>query len=139
MAAITMTDNNSAKVGTTGDENTQVGFDLPVEFDVSNNCERVCGCCMTKILRLEDDEAVLTTKNLCSESKQRRPYAQLGSVDIASACGCCFSFSSDLSPGVGDNPGKWGLFLHAAKWAARTCNFACTYNHACFASDNVSP
>ena len=33
------------------------------------------------------------------------PYGELGSVDQTTACGCCHSFSSNLSPGQGENPG----------------------------------
>ena len=77
-------------------------------YDVSNTCERVCGyfpcCCIgptTRILELEDEEAVLSVSNNCLKKTQRRPYAQLGSIDKINSCGCCWMIGSDLSESAG--------------------------------------
>jgi hypothetical protein len=36
---------------------------------------------------------------------KRMPYGELGSVEVTESCGCCHSFSSNLTPAAGDNPG----------------------------------
>jgi hypothetical protein len=74
-------------------------------FDVTDPFESVClflGCpCLgfqTKKLVLQDQEVFFRVKNLLKTSKQRRPYAQLGSVDLHKvACGCT-AIVSDFAP-----------------------------------------
>ena len=41
------------------------------EYNVTNNCELVCACCMTGTLTLEPEEAVLKKSNACSTSTKR--------------------------------------------------------------------
>lgn len=50
---------------------------------------------------LTADEAILKTDNLCTHSIQKRPYAQLGSVDSKNDCGCCWGVSSDITGAEG--------------------------------------
>ena len=35
------------------------------EFDVTNTCQFVCGCCATQNLFLEEEEILLSSKNVC--------------------------------------------------------------------------
>lgn len=77
------------------------------EYNVTNTCE-ACGNCFlsSKTLILEPEEAVLHVQcTPCVDASTRRPYGELGSVDVVHACGCCYSFSSDLTPAQGDAPG----------------------------------
>lgn len=75
------------------------------DYDVTNNYFRMCTCCMGhQQLNLEHEEANLNVKTCCSNSTERRPYGQLGSVDEAKQCGCCVLVSSNLGM---INPG-WG-------------------------------
>mmetsp|Transcript_48891 Transcript_48891/g.116224 ORF Transcript_48891/g.116224 Transcript_48891/m.116224 type:complete len:727 (+) Transcript_48891:117-2297(+) len=74
-------------------------------YDVTDLQESICliiwfPCAgwQTKTLLLGDQEVFLKKKNLCLSSTQRRPYAQLGSVDRHEACGCCYAIVSDLTP-----------------------------------------
>ena len=75
-------------------------------YVVTDNWESCCGLFWTfgiigwtkKVLTLEEDEAVLKTDNLCCHNIQKRPYAQLGSVDSNNSCGCCWAVKSDLTP-----------------------------------------
>jgi len=74
---------------------------------VTNTIEN-CFCCflLSKTLILEPEEAVLKDNcTPCVNSSKRMPYGELGSVDEVKACGCCHSFSSNLSPAQGDSPG----------------------------------
>lgn len=87
------------------------------EYDVTNYIEAACGCCCTcgiagcakKTLVLDNEEAILTIKDNCTNNTQKRPYAQLGSVESQNNCGCCWSVKTDLvgvegaaiSPGFG--------------------------------------
>jgi len=74
------------------------------KYDVTNYIESGCLClwcpCMgwqTKTLHLQGEEVLYKTKNLCSTSTQKRPYAQLGSVELHDACcGLCVGMSSNL-------------------------------------------
>merc|ERR1719247_2223269 len=76
-----------------------------MKFDVSDPCEQIClfiACpctgITTKTLDLTDQEVTFRIKNLCGAKKQKRPYAQLGSVDKHTlACGC-HTLVSDFSP-----------------------------------------
>ena len=94
------------------------------EYDLTNNFELVCGCCMTTKLILEPEvcsldstpilqtheltdvytgytcpqEAVLTQQNICETRNKRMPYGELGSVDKNTACGCCTGVGSNLKP-----------------------------------------
>ena len=74
------------------------------EYDVTNwICN--CGCASARLI-LEPEEAVLRQACIpCVNTNKRMPYGELGSVDITNSCGCCWSFSSNLTPGQGDNPG----------------------------------
>ena len=52
--------------------------------------------------------AIVTCHHRSTHSVQKRPYAQLGSVDSQNDCGCCWGVKSDLtgaegviSPGCG--------------------------------------
>mmetsp|Transcript_27136 Transcript_27136/g.63551 ORF Transcript_27136/g.63551 Transcript_27136/m.63551 type:complete len:713 (-) Transcript_27136:90-2228(-) len=80
------------------------------EFDVTNYCTSffsfVCslGCagpCTKEKIELQPEEMVKTTQNWCLTRKERTPYAQLGSVDVESACGCCRSIPDVGSAGCG--------------------------------------
>eukprot|EP00959_Pyramimonas_sp_CCMP1952_P006850 143061-Pyramimonas_sp.AAC.1 len=83
-------------------------------YDVTNMQEQICGfiwcpCCglQTTKLMMDDQEVLLKTRNACFSNTQRRPYAQLGSVDmITTACGC-YTLISDFAPVTED--GKGGL------------------------------
>jgi len=84
------------------------------EYDVTSYWESGCGMLWTfglmgwtrKQLTLDPDEAVLKTDNCCCHSVQKRPYAQLGSVDSSQACGCCWGVKSDITGAEGEiSPG----------------------------------
>lgn len=88
-------------------------------FDATNYLEATFGCVFslgivgwtTRTLRLEEDEAVLITKNRCVSSIQKRPYAQLGAVDSENTCRCCWSVKTDLTGEAQGAPGLargWG-------------------------------
>ena len=87
-----------------------------LEFDVTNNIESLCGCLcscgisgwLKKTLVLDTEEAELHLVNNCVNSVQKRPYAQLASVDKTNSCCVCWGVSSDLgeiSPGFGCDRG----------------------------------
>lgn len=76
-------------------------------YDVTNLTESIIlcmmlPCCvgwMTKTLLVGDQEVTLKTKHLCGVNTQKRPYAQLGSVEKRSQCaGMCWTIASDLAP-----------------------------------------
>jgi len=74
------------------------------EFDVTNTINKIMCCCMLKqTLLLEQEEAVLNTTTCISNASKRMPYGELGSVEHATVCGCCHSFTSNLNP---ENEGK---------------------------------
>jgi len=84
---------------------------LPDKFyDVTNPVESLVMCIcfpcngyMTKSLLLQDQEATLKVHGLCNTSKQKRPYAQIGSVDIhRTPCGCA-RVTSNLTPPTSAN------------------------------------
>ena len=84
-------------------------------FDVTSQCERYCRCiccpCVglsTTKLELGPDEAVLTKHDCCNHIVQKRPYAQLGSVDSHHECGICWSVGSDLTGRDGRLMPGWG-------------------------------
>eukprot|EP00928_Gymnodinium_smaydae_P029159 TRINITY_DN22035_c0_g1_i2.p1 TRINITY_DN22035_c0_g1~~TRINITY_DN22035_c0_g1_i2.p1 ORF type:complete len:699 (-),score=74.54 TRINITY_DN22035_c0_g1_i2:400-2421(-) len=93
--------------GSAVDENDYEPYQpLPEKrFDLTDPFESFCACVFcpcagwtTKHLILQDQEVFLRIKNNLQSSKQRRPYAQLGSVDKHStACGC-YTLSSDFAP-----------------------------------------
>jgi hypothetical protein len=62
-------------------------------------------CCGKRTLYLEPEEAVLKVQTPCSKADKRMPYGELGSVDHATACGCCHNFTSNLS-GQDENGNK---------------------------------
>jgi hypothetical protein len=105
----------TAAVQTTEDFELEYYVPFPdKKYNATNYIESICLFisfpCMgftTKTLLLEDTEVVLKQNNLCLNKKQRRPYAQLGSVDIISKFGCCFAVASDLTPV--DEEGNGGL------------------------------
>lgn len=76
-----------------------------MKFNVSDPCEQCavflsfpCAGITTKTLDLTDQEVTFRTKNLCFSNRQKRPYAQLGSVDKHTLkCGC-HTLVSDFSP-----------------------------------------
>jgi hypothetical protein len=81
-------------------------------YDVTNNIESGCKLCLcpccgwtTKTLTLLDQEVFLREKDLCNSKSQRRPYAQLGSVDKFQTL-CCVTFSSAFAPVVMDDKGN---------------------------------
>jgi hypothetical protein len=83
-------------------------------YDVTNYCESIgsiCSCCgpLTKSLILTDEEAILKHQNWCVTRKQKRPYAQLGSVDVHQQCGMCFTIGSDLAPA--NEKGEGGMAI----------------------------
>lgn len=66
-----------------------------------------CTCLYLPIdqrLTLGPEEAILTTKTCLSKSVQRRPYGELGAVDISRTCGCCWGVRS----GIGSISPGWG-------------------------------
>jgi len=82
------------------------------EFDVTNKIESCCACVNScgimgwtkKTLVLDTEEAELRFVNNCVDSVQKRPYAQLASVDKINSCCICWQVSSelgDISPGFG--------------------------------------
>mmetsp|Transcript_5662 Transcript_5662/g.20606 ORF Transcript_5662/g.20606 Transcript_5662/m.20606 type:complete len:166 (-) Transcript_5662:266-763(-) len=76
------------------------------KYDVTDCCGILfCHLCRST-LELESEEAVLTNETCCGSTVSRRPYGELGSVDISRGCGCCWAFNSSLSqPGPeGNNP-----------------------------------
>ena len=84
-------------------------------FDVTSQCERYCRCiccpCVglsTTKLELGPDEAVLSKHDCCNHIVQKRPYAQLGSVDSHHECGICWSVGSDLTGRDGRLMPGWG-------------------------------
>lgn len=97
-----------AQVPQAMDDDFEAYVPLPDKYyDVTNTIEQCClfihcpcNGCQTKKLFLDDQEAKLKVKSLLCSSTQRRPYAQLGSVDmISDACGC-YTISSGLTPFV---------------------------------------
>ena len=51
-----------------------------------------CLCCLVlcpQTLDLEPEEVVYKVSSPCDTKVKRMPYGQLGSVDKATACGCC--------------------------------------------------
>jgi hypothetical protein len=78
-------------------------------YDATNYIE---SCCIlvfcpfcgwtTKKLELDTDEAILKTDNNCTHTVQKRPYAQLGSVDSVNNCGVCWGVKSDISGAEGE-------------------------------------
>jgi len=76
-------------------------------WDVTNNVEYCLSCCMLSVmLILEEEEAVLRTSNCCSTSAQRRPYAQLNSVELHTRwCNTCQAIGTDLVPVTPDGEG----------------------------------
>mmetsp|Transcript_64823 Transcript_64823/g.163268 ORF Transcript_64823/g.163268 Transcript_64823/m.163268 type:complete len:742 (+) Transcript_64823:83-2308(+) len=90
-----------------------------LRFSVTNYVESGCALlfcpCMgwqSKTLLLGDQEVTLKKQNLCGTSVQRRPYAQLGSVDKHQSGMCCMTIGSDLAPvnekGEGGISPEWG-------------------------------
>jgi|Transcript_124576 hypothetical protein len=86
-------------------------------FDITNYWESIgsfVGCMgpLSKRLEMKDDEVVVKTRNWCISKTQKRPYAQLGSVDVHNQCGMCFTIGSDLAPvnekGEGGMALGWG-------------------------------
>ena len=87
-------------------------------IDVTNQFEAFClfihlPCLgwQTRRLTLEDQEAVLTTRNFCCKSTKKMPYAQLGNVMLVEQCCGCVAVGSELAPvsqednGGGISPG----------------------------------
>lgn len=74
------------------------------KYDVTNYIESGCllcwcPCCgwQTKTLHLQSEKVFYKQRNLCGSSTQKRPYAQLGSVELHdSCCGLCVGMSSNL-------------------------------------------
>jgi len=78
-------------------------FDVK-EYDATNYCEWLSTICCggtTKKLILDKEEAILKTDNCCFHQVQKRPYAQLGSVDSNNSCFCCWGVSSDITGAEG--------------------------------------
>lgn len=108
-----VTPDNAVQIGPTG-----TVFPV-VERDVTDTCMQVC-CIVTcplhflalvpgvlgkKTLRMEAEEAVLSYDCLCCDGNTRRPYGELGSVDV-SHCGPCIGFSSNLAKDFPIYPGN---------------------------------
>jgi len=83
---------------------------MPVkEYNVRNetvNClsfVNSCGLagCITHTLTLEPEQAVIRFSNTCSSSVERKPYAQLGSVDEYICC--CLHSVNGMAPGCCGN------------------------------------
>lgn len=93
-------------VAATDEDEYEAYSPLPdIRFDVSDPFEQImafiaapCLGITQKTLDLTDQEVTFRVKNLCGVKKQKRPYAQLGSVDKHTlACGC-HTLVSDFSP-----------------------------------------
>lgn len=89
-----------------GEDDYEAYVPLPdIKFNVDDPCEQaslllMCPCCglTSKTLDLTDQEVTFRTRNMCGVTKQKRPYAQLGSVDKHTlACGC-HTLASDFAP-----------------------------------------
>ena len=85
--------------------------DMPVkEYNVRNEtlncCSLVSTCglagCMTHTLTLEPEQAVIRFSNTCTSSTERKPYAQLGSVDEYICC--CIHSINGMIPGCCGTP-----------------------------------
>lgn len=80
-----------------------------VRNEFQNCASLYSSCCLAgctrKELVLEPEQVVMKTSNNCMTSIERKPYAQLGSVDEASCCFCCISVNG-LYPGFGCSRGK---------------------------------
>lgn len=86
-------------------------------FDATNYIESTVGCLSScgvlgwtrKQLHLGNDEARLTITNNCIRSVQKRPYAQLGMVDVDNVCLCCWAVRTDLNGERGPGLSRgWG-------------------------------
>jgi len=85
-----------------------------VSFNMTDPCESLglfmaCPCkgWQTKRLVIQDQEVFFTVKDLLRTTKQRRPYAQLGSVDKHTTFYGCHTLVSDFAPL--DENGQGGL------------------------------
>lgn len=82
----------------TSDDEERRGLLIEQKYDVTNCCFKWGNCGMGSMtLVLEREEVILIEKTCLAESNRRMPYGELGSVDHATACGCCHSFSSNLN------------------------------------------
>ena len=80
------------------------------EYDVQNQTQNICDLictlgiagCSTHTLTLEPEQAVTRRSNRCFNSVDRKPYAQLGSVD-EKVC-CCIHSVNGLAPGCCGDP-----------------------------------
>jgi len=99
------------------DDYTIQKFDS-MSYEVTNYWDSGCLCLCSlgiagwtrKMLVLEADEAILSTQNSCQNNIERRPYAQLGSVDTVRTCCCCRGVNSGLNDGneAGSLSPGWG-------------------------------
>lgn len=69
------------------------------EYNVTDCCFQLF-CCGSQTLTLEVEEVIVHTECMCgcSTENKRLPYADLSSVELQNACGCCYSF---LTPAFG--------------------------------------
>ncbi|CAE7204042.1 unnamed protein product [Symbiodinium natans] len=78
-----------------------------VRNETANICCLLCTCgiagCETYTLTLEPEQAVFRYSNRCDASVERKPYAQLGSVD-ENVCCCCIHTVNGLAPGCCGDP-----------------------------------
>merc|ERR1719197_2378817 len=86
-------------------ENLMPKFDVK-SYDVTNYNE-FCGSCVVSTLVMELNEVVLKKKNCIWRKKQRRPYAQLSSVETYKMnCDICIVLSTDMFPAMIDPKGN---------------------------------
>jgi hypothetical protein len=78
------------------------------EFNVTNHVESCCQmlCCpcagpVYRTMTLEAEEMYMVRTDWCSKNNERTPYAQLGSVEVETACICCSELPEVASPGCG--------------------------------------
>ena len=77
------------------------------KYDVTNYFELICGCCLRTTLEMGMNEVTLKKKNPCYKSRQRRPYAQLTTVQLhKTCCKICVTMGSDLTPVAIDENGE---------------------------------
>ena len=84
-------------------------YNIKSYVEMMCNILPICWCTfpLENSLILEPEELVLRKKTPCNEVEIRKPYGELGSVDIGTSCCCCWGVSFYGSQPGGISP-KWG-------------------------------
>lgn len=85
------------------------------QWNITNFTDRICRCCQSVNLELNDEESLITRHGPCCRSIVREPYAQMGSVEKASVCCVCASAQTDhavISPDCGCSSGVVNEIAH---------------------------